>query len=486
MKKESLEQRMGKLLKNMPDENKTDYMVAFNFNHNTFFHKLIGKNVLERDMYIEPDDFFKGLVFVDYLTNALSGEEKVVDNLSYIYTEIKKKKKDAKLNLELILLETGLYVKEKDDFFKKEMNSIRKRYNNDSKVDFSSKDLKPADPYYESMGHMVCDLVGDENKEELENVESRNELKALVFSDCIYNHLSEEDAKKNIKEKIKKKDFLGASIAALEELTKINNDSVLGLLGEIDEENKSEADYEDDDIILTGGGVKSKKTAPKKLDLKGEARNIYETMKDKFPRVGELFIMHFSSKDPIYEETTSAYSSILCHLIGEKDTAKKMYNQIIEKKLMIGERTALLLDAVVGGRKKDKLPQEYTAAGKDYMSVESEATKGIICCLYGEDECAERIYDAINKKLQKEDGLYVYKDATVKWVTDINAMMGIFCHTLGKKDEAGEIYKKINEKIGKGNDGLYVSSSLKNARTYSWENAFIGVLCALLEGGELE
>jgi hypothetical protein len=219
MTDEKVKQKIGYLLKNVVNEHDKEYTHGYQIHHNTIMQKLIPTSIIENDLEIKEDDYFKGLMFLDYLSNVISTENKVLDNLSKLQKGVTKINK-LPINLDIIILETGLYAKEKEDLLNKEaIPKIQERYTKrNHKPNTSVSDKKP-DLFYQGIATMIYDMVSDENKQELLRIKGKNDLRALIFTDSILSHLKSSESRTKILKSLKD-DFLDASITALEELRK--------------------------------------------------------------------------------------------------------------------------------------------------------------------------------------------------------------------------------------------------------------------------
>ena len=213
--------RVGTLVKNLPELHDVEYKVGFNLHENTFFQRIVSKELLKKGVRVQPLDYFKALVFLDYFTGIIEDNHKVCDNLVAISKALRKDEKEAGenrgasyLNLSTVIAETGLYAKEKQDDL--DVDAVKSRYNSQPAVDFDS--AKKPDPYYKAMGAMVSALV--QRKELLENIASRADLGAVVFTDAVLGILKDPNYQSKVNEALAKKDYLNASLIALEGLSK--------------------------------------------------------------------------------------------------------------------------------------------------------------------------------------------------------------------------------------------------------------------------
>lgn len=217
-------QRIGTLMRNIPELHNTQYDVCFNLTENTFFRKLITNDVLEKGIRIKPRDFFKGLVLLTYFGEVLEKDYAVCDNIVAISKALRKEEKrkgqdgyGSYLSLNSILEEAGLYAKEKSRDYSDSalLAEIKGRYDSIAKVDVNAASTRPADYYHEAMGKMVHDLFSEDNRKYLADAEGRADMSALLFTDCVFQYVTYDACKQSILGKLAAKDYLGASVSAI-------------------------------------------------------------------------------------------------------------------------------------------------------------------------------------------------------------------------------------------------------------------------------
>jgi len=215
---EDLLERLGKLLKCLPNEHDKEYTRRFQLQHNTFFQKLIPTSVLENELEIVEDDYLKSLVSLEYLTNVIFSERKLIENLEKLQEVLVKVTKGTRrMDIGIISAEIGLYALDKPDLNKTSLSKIRERYN--ARNIAPPVSAKPAEPYYIAIAKMVYDLVSDENKPELAKAAGKNNLKALVFTDSMLSYIDSAAEKKKILKTLKD-DVFNASVYVVDCLRK--------------------------------------------------------------------------------------------------------------------------------------------------------------------------------------------------------------------------------------------------------------------------
>ena len=242
-------EHIGIILKNLKPLHNLEYKVVFHLHENTFFQKLISKEVLDK-VRIRPEDYFKSLITLDYFSRIIDKDYGVCDNLENLSRILREKEKESGvedgekgnsyLSLESAVFEIGAFINEKrlssknKEISKKEEGEIRNRYSQGEKVDLSSPNTRKLDNFYEAMGEMVSSQASEKARAYLEKVNSREDIGAIIFSDSVLGVLENESSKKDIYSKLDKGDYCSASISALNALMK---ESTLEKIGRAIEKN---------------------------------------------------------------------------------------------------------------------------------------------------------------------------------------------------------------------------------------------------------
>lgn len=225
-KKQNPREHAGELVKNLQNLHNTEYKIVFNLHENTFFQKMVNKEVLEKGVRVKPEDYFKALVFLSYFCGTLENDYTVCDNLvriSKVLREEEKTKGEDKgtsyLNLEAIVLGSAMATKERllktkqTSYTSKEKKEIQKRYKTETPVSIT----RQLDPYYEAIGEMVCSLVDENLKPYLGELSRRTDIEVLVFANAILPLLNKAESKQ-VYDYLQKKDYFSASMNAFDSL----------------------------------------------------------------------------------------------------------------------------------------------------------------------------------------------------------------------------------------------------------------------------
>jgi hypothetical protein len=230
-----LRESVGTLVKNLDNLHETEYKVVFNLHENTFFQKLIPIEVLEK-IRVRAIDYFKALLFLGYFSKIIANDYSVCDNLETIskaIRDVEREKGEYKgesgasyLNLETVVLEAGVWTKEKQIGSEKNIparkaiEETKKRYKSEKQIDLNADNTRKIDCFYEGIGEMVCSQVSEKTKPFLEQSSSRADIGALVFADSILTFLRDKQYETAVYNKLANKDYLSASLIALKGLLK--------------------------------------------------------------------------------------------------------------------------------------------------------------------------------------------------------------------------------------------------------------------------
>ncbi|MBU0666025.1 MAG: hypothetical protein ABIC91_03630 [Nanoarchaeota archaeon] len=230
MKKITIEQNIATILKNSPNNYNEEYKVGFTIQENTFFQKLVLKKILDNGVRVKPVDYSKALIVLSYFAGILEDDNKICENLVRASKALKAKEKEAGTNnrshylkLEAVVIECGLRGREKNTNYqdKTTFDEVNKRFEKyGPKIDSKNDDFRKPDFYYEGIASKIIDITRDEYHSFLTSVSNRSELSAVIFADAIFQTRPDDKEESLVKNKFSNKDYLNASIEALNHLKK--------------------------------------------------------------------------------------------------------------------------------------------------------------------------------------------------------------------------------------------------------------------------
>jgi hypothetical protein len=198
--------RLASLLKALPAENECDPYPGATLLGHTIREKLVSAAVQDAALSITYRDHLPGLMVVDYFAHVLAGEMKICDNLRFIVEQARTRNPRPMLTLPLILVECGLRLKELPPDHLQSPATARR---------FQAREalpatLRPPEPFYLALAVMQREQLQPRHQEALCRAGSRQQIKAVVFTDAVLSLTPSEPAG----QALERGDFLDASVHA--------------------------------------------------------------------------------------------------------------------------------------------------------------------------------------------------------------------------------------------------------------------------------
>ncbi|MBT3223167.1 MAG: hypothetical protein HN348_29180 [Proteobacteria bacterium] len=155
----------------------------------TVLQKLVRPRALGAQLSIRKEEFFKGVLYLDYFAEVIAGRPTVLEDVGVIVEELESLDEYLDPDLELLVRYSGLFITKDlngDRFFRQaSLRQVKKRHERtDQKWVF--KDGDAPDLFYLAAGRLVDDMVSTEaGREALNAFESRNDLRAGLLCDAI-------------------------------------------------------------------------------------------------------------------------------------------------------------------------------------------------------------------------------------------------------------------------------------------------------------
>jgi hypothetical protein len=186
--------------------------------------------VLNKRIVITKTDFFKGLVFLDYLTNIILGEYKILDEMYDVAKKLEEKDKNLDPDMEVIVRYAAVnYVSKTSKNNPSEDREGIRRYNQKNKgYEDEYFILRKVSPAYEALGKMVVSMIKNNDiKDCMQKMTKLYDIKSAVFIDVSLEYITSEAVKNQIITQMKEGDYYNASIRAINRLSKeITNKSL--------------------------------------------------------------------------------------------------------------------------------------------------------------------------------------------------------------------------------------------------------------------
>ncbi len=192
------EQAVGYMLMRSPNESNRDYRYNFDPLENLYMKKLVSERVLENRIIMDADDYFKGIVFLDYYANVIRGSTSFLSDMYEIAQQLEGLRQDLDPDLKLIVTYTSIsYISQ----FQMPMRSqnttssaIRRHESLNTIISDPYISLREIDPTYSSLASMVCSQFQDERiKGMIPNATGAYDLKALMFTDALLPYIESKE-----------------------------------------------------------------------------------------------------------------------------------------------------------------------------------------------------------------------------------------------------------------------------------------------------
>jgi len=216
------ETRLGYVLQHLEPESQKDYAMNFDPVQNIFLDKLVSQTVLEKRIIIDGNDFFKGIIFLDYFTSVVCNDYGILDELYDIAKQLEQMDQFLDPDLNLIARYAGMhYLYHEGRKLTATTRGPRTRFNRRNKtVEVSYPNLKKVSPTYEAAARIALDLVDNEAiQHRLANLTHLSEIKAAIFTDALVGCLSNQNAIAGIMHKVAEGEYFQASMLAIDSMS---------------------------------------------------------------------------------------------------------------------------------------------------------------------------------------------------------------------------------------------------------------------------
>lgn len=226
---------IGTLLKNLPQKHAREYTQGLTLDENTMLQKLVSEEILtakikmqhsdgktrpHTGIRVESKDYLKASIFVDYYSTVLDETISVCEGLITLAIKVRelsqaKDRTILDLNLETVVIETGLVAQQRSSESPEsgQLGNITQRYDQ-SNTFVAENPSRKIEPYYQAIGLRIVEMVSPERRCYLDDVNSRSDLGAVIFTECVLGVLQDQETIDLI-EKGLAENKLKASVSAL-------------------------------------------------------------------------------------------------------------------------------------------------------------------------------------------------------------------------------------------------------------------------------
>lgn len=191
----------------------------------SFLQAMVRQDVLQAGVTIAREDFFKGIVYLDYFTEVVAGRSTLLEDVGVIVEELEKMHEYLDVNLKLLVRYSGLFII-KDlkgmRFFRASSRKqmARRHQRTDREVNWPGGDPGAGlDLFHLALGRMTREMIRhDEVAAYLGSFQGSNDLRAAVLADSLLGVLPAEEVSPAALEALGAGDIIEANLELLSAL----------------------------------------------------------------------------------------------------------------------------------------------------------------------------------------------------------------------------------------------------------------------------
>lgn len=228
--------QVGAFLREVPPLFRTEKPVSFDPVQTAFLQRLVRESALGPGVAIAKEDYFKGIVYLDYFAEVVAGRGTLLEDMRILAEELEKLHEYLDPTLEMVVHYSGLYVtrelKGEKLFAPSSLAQIAARHQRgnqraagqavtDGTMSACGDSPEAPDRFYLALGRLVCDLFTESRiVARLGRVLGRNDLRAAIAADCILPWLPASETGEPVFAALDSGDFGGAFTRLLSSLVR--------------------------------------------------------------------------------------------------------------------------------------------------------------------------------------------------------------------------------------------------------------------------
>jgi len=209
--------RIASLLEQSNNLSNKTYRLNFDPIQEIVLKKMVGEDMLNKRLIIEENDFFKGIFLLNYYCSIIAKNYDVVDSL-YSYAKhlerIDRSKDPVMKDVVDYVLQDSI---RKSIFVGKyvERSTVAAYNSMKQDINLSGVQFMTVSPIYTGAAQIIKNTLTN-LESNLFKIDSRADLNALIFTDALYPYIQNDSNFNKVNALLEKKDFLHASITALQ------------------------------------------------------------------------------------------------------------------------------------------------------------------------------------------------------------------------------------------------------------------------------
>lgn len=213
--------RIGYMLTNSINLSNKDYSINFDPIESHFLKKFVSEETMQKRIVLRAEDYFKGIIFIDYFTSVITKNSGFIDELYEIAKEFERINPLLDPDMDILTKYVGVsYIslmgKEYIMSRSSPDNSEKRFQKNNNPFDDSYIGVKRLDPFYETLGQKVYSMLNSpEVIKSSSGFKGLNDLRAIIFVDCLMPYIENQDSKKAISDLLDSGKYYNASVSAI-------------------------------------------------------------------------------------------------------------------------------------------------------------------------------------------------------------------------------------------------------------------------------
>ncbi len=221
----SLQGRLGYFFKEVEPLYRDEKPISFDPVQMSFLQTLVRQDVLQANLTIAREDFFKGIVYLDYFTEVVAGRSTLLADVGVIVEELEKMHEYLDVNLKLLVRYSGLFIikdlKGERFFRASSRKQMARRHERADRVVSWPKGNPGAglDLFNLALGRMTREMIcRDEVAAALGSFQGSGDLRAGVLADSILGVLPDDEVSPAAIEALAAGDLAAANLELLSAL----------------------------------------------------------------------------------------------------------------------------------------------------------------------------------------------------------------------------------------------------------------------------
>jgi len=213
----SPEKRIGQILLAAQNISNREFALNFDPVETVYLQKLITDQTLNQRVVLEKDDYLQGMLYLDFLTTFISKDTEIFEKLIGLDGRIERINPSMGINLEICVKFVAMSYAAQSLHGRKTRPVSKRIFEQDnSELQIQNPNLRILRPVYFELGKIIYEMLAlTETKEQVANITSRADLRALVFTDTNLRYIRDEAEREKVLKRLSRGDFYNAALRSI-------------------------------------------------------------------------------------------------------------------------------------------------------------------------------------------------------------------------------------------------------------------------------